>query len=126
MKVYIDVLTNTGWVVMGDVSNETTESVVGSTMHQKILALVAVALGPFPTAALMVKAALTALQAMNQNSPCGESPILSPPRFRVDLESGCFAPDSVDLAGDRGVGVPARRSVLGRRSVAQGRVRAVL
>src|SRR6478752_6597850 len=40
------------------------------------------------------------------------------------LESGCLVPDSVDLAGDRGV--PARRSVLGRRSVAQGRVPVLL
>ena len=31
-------------------------------------------------------------------------------------------PDSVDLAGPRGVGVPARRSVLGWRSVTQGRM----
>jgi hypothetical protein len=45
----------------------------------------------------------------------GESPLLSPP----GLESGCF-PDSVDRAGHRGVGTPACRSVLGRRSVAQG------
>ena len=48
--------------------------------------------------------------------PFGESPILSPLGFRV----GLFVPDSVDLAG--GVGVPARRSVLGWGSVAQGRV----
>jgi hypothetical protein len=39
-----------------------------------------------------------------------------------DLEVGFLVPDSVDLAGHRGVGVPAGRSVLGRRSVAQGRV----
>ena len=38
--------------------------------------------------------------------------------FRV----GLFDPFSVDAAGHRGVGVPARRSVLGRRSVAQGRM----
>jgi hypothetical protein len=49
----------------------------------------------------------------------GESPLLSPPGFRVVLESGLFDPDSVDLAGHRGVGVPACRSVLGRGSVAQ-------
>jgi hypothetical protein len=39
-----------------------------------------------------------------------------------DRDNGLFTPDSVDLAGNRGVGVPARRSVLGRRSVAQGRM----
>ncbi len=49
---------------------------------------------------------------------------MASPRYRVhlDLESGCLVPDSVDLAGDRGGGVSAGRSVLGRRSVAQGRV----
>ena len=35
------------------------------------------------------------------------------------LESGCLVPDSVDLAGHRGVGAAACRSVLGRCSVAQ-------
>src|SRR3981189_3124416 len=48
----------------------------------------------------------------------GESPLLSPLRSSV----GFFVPDSVDLAGHRGVGAPARRSVLGRRPVAQGRM----
>ena len=33
-----------------------------------------------------------------------------------------MVPDSVDLAGHRGVGAPAFGSVLGRRPVAQGRV----
>ena len=41
------------------------------------------------------------------------------------IESGCFL-DSVDLAGDRGMGVPAGRSVLGRGAVAQGRVTSVV
>jgi hypothetical protein len=69
MDFYINVLTTTGWEVVGDVSNETTEKVVGSTVHEKILELVAVALGPVPAAAGMVKLALQALQAMNKNSP---------------------------------------------------------
>ena len=49
---------------------------------------------------------------------------MASPRYWVhpDLESGCLVPDSVDLAGDRGVGVPACRSVFGRRPVAQGRM----
>jgi hypothetical protein len=33
-----------------------------------------------------------------------------------------FVSDSVDFAGHRVVGVPARRSVLGQRSVPQGRM----
>lgn len=45
--------------------------------------------------------------------PGGESPLRSPPRTRV----GLFVPDSVDLAGHRGVDAPACGSVLGRRSV---------
>src|ERR1700758_2509748 len=48
----------------------------------------------------------------------GESPLLSPPGFRA----GCCVPDSVDLADHRVVGVPACRSVLGGRQVAQGRM----
>ena len=49
---------------------------------------------------------------------------MASPRYGVhpNLESGCLVPDSVDLAGHRGVGTPARRSVLGRSSVAQRRV----
>ena len=45
----------------------------------------------------------------------GESPFLSPPVSRV----GFVDPDSVDLAGHRGVGAPAGGSVLGGRSVAE-------
>jgi hypothetical protein len=49
---------------------------------------------------------------------------MASPRYwvRSDLESGCLVPDSVDLTVHRGVGVPAGRSVLFRRSVAEGRV----
>ena len=39
-----------------------------------------------------------------------------------DLEPGCCCPDSVDLAGHGVVGVAASGSVLGRCSVAQGRM----
>ena len=43
--------------------------------------------------------------------------------WRVPVtESGWCGPDSVDLAGHRGVGTPARRSALGRRPVAQRRM----
>jgi len=44
----------------------------------------------------------------------------------LDLESGVFVPDLVDLAGHRVMGVPARRSVLGRRAVTQGRMPAMV
>jgi hypothetical protein len=49
------------------------------------------------------------------SSATREFPLLSPPVLRV----GFFVPDSVDLAGYRGVGAPAGCSVLGRRAVAQ-------
>jgi fructose-bisphosphate aldolase class I len=47
--------------------------------------------------------------------------LMASPRYRVrpELESVLFDPDSVDLAGHRGVGAPADGSVLGRRAVAQ-------
>ncbi|MCV7226601.1 aminopeptidase P family N-terminal domain-containing protein [Mycolicibacterium komossense] len=69
MDFYIKVLTTTGWEVAGDIVNETTEEVVGSTVHEKILALAVAALGPIPSAVNMVALALNALQGMNRNSP---------------------------------------------------------
>ena len=60
-----------------------------------------------------------------RRSVLGRSSVASgefPLRVHPNLESGCLVPDSVDLAGHRGVGTPARRSVLGRSSVAQRRV----
>lgn len=49
------------------------------------------------------------------------STLVASPRYQVhpELESGLFDPDSVDLAGHRGVGAPAFGSVLGRRAIAQ-------
>jgi hypothetical protein len=69
MEAYISVLTKSGWAVEGNVGNETRESLFGSQMYQKIMTLVAVALGPIPTALAMVTAALTSLQSMDQHSP---------------------------------------------------------
>ena len=69
MGVYIDVLLKSGWEVREDDRSETKEAIYGSTMHEKILALVAVALGPVPTALAIVTAALQSLQSMNKNSP---------------------------------------------------------
>lgn len=69
MDKYIDALTTSGWVVRESESTETKEDVYGSTMYDKVLALVAVALGPVPTALAIVTAGLQALQSMNRDSP---------------------------------------------------------
>lgn len=69
MDKYIDALKISGWVVRESESSETKENVYGSTMHEKILALVAVALGPVPTALAIVTAGLQALQSMKKDSP---------------------------------------------------------
>jgi hypothetical protein len=69
MDAYIDVLERSGWTVREDAGSKTDEKLYGSTMHEKILALVTVALGPAPAALAIVTAALTSLQAMNKDSP---------------------------------------------------------
>lgn len=68
VDAYLDVLLQTGWSLREDASTWSEEQVVGSVVHQKILDLVAVALGPVPTALALVTAALTSLQAMNERS----------------------------------------------------------
>lgn len=69
MDKYIDTLTTSGWVVRESESIETKEDVYGSTMYDKILALVTVALGPVPSALAIVTAGLQALQSMKKDSP---------------------------------------------------------
>jgi hypothetical protein len=65
---YLDVLLHTGWVKREEVGSWTEERVTGSQVHQKILGLVAVVLGPVPTALAIVTAALQGLQQMDENS----------------------------------------------------------
>jgi hypothetical protein len=69
MSAYIDTLTKSGWVLREEAGNETEEALFGSTVHQKILVLLTVALGPAPAALALVTAALQSLQEMNKNSP---------------------------------------------------------
>jgi hypothetical protein len=69
MEAYINVLLKSGWTIREDDSSETKEALYGSTMYDKILALVSVALGPVPTALAIVTAALQTLQSMNMDSP---------------------------------------------------------
>lgn len=68
VDVYLDVLLHTGWALREEASSWSEEHVVGSVVHQKILDLVAVALGPVPGALALVSAALTSLQGMNERS----------------------------------------------------------
>jgi hypothetical protein len=68
VDAYLDVLLHTGWSLREDTSAWSEEQVVGSVVHQKILDLVAVALGPVPGALALVTAALTSLQGMNEKS----------------------------------------------------------
>jgi hypothetical protein len=68
VDAYLDVLLHTGWAVREEASAWSEEHVFGSVVHQKILDLVTVALGPIPGALALVTAALTSLQGMNQRS----------------------------------------------------------
>ena len=68
VDAYIDVLLNTGWSVREEASAWTDNYVFGSVVHQKILEVVTVALGPIPGALALVSAALTSLQGMNERS----------------------------------------------------------
>ena len=65
---YLDVLLNTGWTAREGVGSWSEERVTGSTVHQSILGLVAVVLGPVPTALAIVTAALQGLQQMDADS----------------------------------------------------------
>ena len=69
MDAYIDILLKSGWTIREGAGAETEEELYGSTMYEKILALVAVALGPVPTALAIVTAAIHSLQSMNKDSP---------------------------------------------------------
>jgi len=69
MKAYFSALPQLGWVLAEDSGNETEESALGSELHQKILAFLAVALGPATTALALVTSALTSLQAMAEGNP---------------------------------------------------------
>lgn len=65
---YLDVMLATGWSLRESASAWSEESVSGSVVHQKILDVIAVVLGPVPAALAIVTAALNSLQAMNEDS----------------------------------------------------------
>lgn len=68
-NAYLDALTTTGWAVRGSVGSWHKDSATGATMHEKILAVLSVVLGPAPAALAIVTAAITSLQAMAKDSP---------------------------------------------------------
>jgi hypothetical protein len=69
MDTYVETLVKSGWALREDAGSETVEGTSGSTVHDSILALITVALGPVPTALAIVTAALTSLQSMSKDSP---------------------------------------------------------
>jgi hypothetical protein len=69
LEAYFDVLPQVGWTLAESVRNETEESAVGSELHDKIIPVLAVLLGPAATALAIVTTALTSLQQMNAGSP---------------------------------------------------------
>jgi hypothetical protein len=68
VSAYHEALEKTGWVRRGDAEAWTKEEAYGSKVHQKILAVVMVVLGP-GTALAIVTAALESLASMNEDSP---------------------------------------------------------
>lgn len=69
MDAYLSALTKTGWVATSGAQSWHEERATGATVHQEILKLLPVLLGPAATALALVTAALTSLDAMDKGSP---------------------------------------------------------
>jgi hypothetical protein len=69
LERYFAVLPNLGWLLGDDVGSEVEESTLGSVVHQRIMDLLAIVLGPVPTALAITLGALQALQSMSKDSP---------------------------------------------------------
>lgn len=69
VDTYLQAMTDTGWVNRGAVGAWSEELAVNATMHEKILSLLAVALGPAPAALALTTAAIKSLQSMAKDSP---------------------------------------------------------
>jgi hypothetical protein len=66
---YIDVLKNLGWVLEGGAWNDYSAGGQTSEVHEKIIGVLGVILGPGAVALTIVTSALNALKAMNEGSP---------------------------------------------------------
>lgn len=69
MDAYLDTLMRSGWVVTSGAQSWHEERATGATVHQEILKLLPVLLGPAATALALVTAALSSLDAMDADSP---------------------------------------------------------
>lgn len=65
---YFDVLSNVGWVIQDKQFNEYQEDGEGFEVHQAILNVAAVVLGPVPGALAIITGVLNGLQSMNPDS----------------------------------------------------------
>jgi hypothetical protein len=68
-RVNTEVLQNVGWMLQDGAWTDYTTQGKASEVHQKIIEVLAVALGPTPAALAIVTSTMTALKAMNPNSP---------------------------------------------------------
>lgn len=66
---YLNALQATGWSVRGSAGAWQSTSVKNAKMHEKVLSVLAVALGPAPAALALVTAAITSLKDMAADSP---------------------------------------------------------
>ncbi|KYF90740.1 hypothetical protein BE20_16765 [Sorangium cellulosum] len=63
---YVEVLQNVGWVMQAGAWSDYTTQGTGAEVHEKIIEVLSVALGPSATAAAIVKSAIDALAAMKE------------------------------------------------------------
>lgn len=68
-KAYSDVLTNVGWTVQESAWTDFTIQGTAVEVHEKILQVMTVALGPSPAALAIIVATVDALKAMKSDSP---------------------------------------------------------
>lgn len=69
MNVYLATLAGSGWVNSAAAETWHNDRVTGATVHEEIIKLLPVLLGPAATALALVTTALTALGNMDQDSP---------------------------------------------------------
>jgi hypothetical protein len=67
-KAYADVLQNVGWTLQEGGWSDYTAAGTTAEVHEKVMEVLAIALGPAPAAVAIINASLNALKAMNPNS----------------------------------------------------------
>jgi hypothetical protein len=66
---YEDVLANVGWAIQSRAWNDYTEGATAAEVHEKIIDIITVALGPSVAALALIKSAIDVLKAMNPDTP---------------------------------------------------------